>query len=367
MPMIYLDNASTTKLSPAALEAMMPYLTGCCGNPSSIHSFGSDAARAVCDARETVASVLGCDPDEVYFTSGGSEADNTAVRSLCIYARENRFLSVSVSSVEHKAVLRSAEAYSEGLTVEHLNPESPVITGDCGGVSIMLANNETGAVYDVKSAAEAAHSHGALFHTDAVQAVGHIPVNVRKLGVDMLSLSAHKFHGPKGVGALYVKRGTPVFPLIYGGGQESGMRAGTENVAGIVGMATALKESCDRIEADAAAVHGLRTLLCDSLLSAEGIRINSHNNGLPGIVSVTFIGGDAEAMVRSLDLMGIAVSAGAACDTRNVGVSHVLHAMGMSDADAAATVRFSLDASNTEEEIITAANAAKKIYEQIKD
>lgn len=359
---IYTDHAATTFLSPTALDAMMPYLKDGFGNPSSLHSFGEVAAEAVFKARSTIADILNCLPEEIIFTSGGSEADNQAVLTFEAYAKANNRQVLLVSGVEHHAVLYPANALAdEGISVIALDPDdsgavSPSAVADaiknsaddiCGG-SFMLVNNETGSIFDIRKISEAVHAAGGLVHTDAVQAVGHIPVDFAALGVDMLSLSAHKFHGPKGIGALICRKEITPAQLIRGGSQERGIRAGTENTAGIVGMAAALSESAENMAKDAAHIRRLRDMLANGLRPL-GAKING--GGAPGILSVRFDGADGEALVRSLDLFGIAASAGAACNSKTVGVSHVLSAMVLTDSEAASTVRFSLDHSNTEEEI----------------
>lgn len=371
---IYADNAATTSLSPRALEAMMPYLTEVCGNPSSLHRMGEDAKLAVEDARSTIAKIINCEPDEVIFTSGGTESDNTA---LCICRNFGEVTGKSafiLSAVEHHAVSRPADRMkSEGFDILRVLPEhNGMITPDAVelavhetggrlcGASIMLANNETGCVFDIRKIRDIIGSTGALFHTDAVQAVGHIPVDFKKIGADMMSFSAHKFHGPKGVGALICRRGTPFVPFILGGSQESARRAGTENVAGIVGMAAALSESVDTLEDDARYVAGLRQTLFSGLAEIDGFSSNAEGE-LPGILSVRFDGADGEAIVRSLDLFGIAASAGAACNSTEVKASPVLLAMGLDEKDAASAVRFSLDRTNTMDDVRAIIAAMKRI------
>lgn len=359
---IYADHAATTFLSPAALEAMLPYLGAKFGNPSSLHSFGEEASHAVAESRRKIAEILRCEPDGIIFTSGGSEADNQAMLIMHRFSEITGRRRLLVSGVEHHAVLNSAAALRErGTDVTELPAgcDGTVSAGAvysaaesasdtlCGG-SFMLINNETGGIFDIRGISEAIHAHGGLIHTDAVQAVGHIPISFAELGVDMLSLSAHKFHGPKGVGALIIGEAVSPFPLIRGGSQENGLRAGTENVAGIVGMAAALSEFAENAERRAAHVLHLQNILSDGLRALGG---HINGGGISGIVSVRFDGGDGEALVRSLDLFGIAASAGAACNSKEVGVSHVLTSMGLTEAEAAATVRFSLDHSNTKTEI----------------
>lgn len=355
---IYADHAATTFLSPAALDAMMPYMTEAFGNPSSLHSLGEEAAAAVSKARSAIAEVLRCLPEEIIFTSGGSEADNHALAIIASHAKSGDTL--LISGAEHHAVMNPAKALANtGLKVTAIDAEDGTISpeavrnaanasqGVCGG-SFMLVNNETGSIFDIRRISNVIHEYGGYTHTDAVQAVGHIPVDFAALGVDMLSLSAHKFHGPKGIGALICRNGIEIPSFIKGGAQEHGRRAGTENVAGIVGMAAALSESAENIKRDTAHLQKLRNMLIEGL-TPLGATVNF--GGVPGILSVRFRGGDGEALVRSLDLFGIAASAGAACNSKEVGVSHVLLSMGLSSEEAAATVRFSLDAANTEDEI----------------
>ena len=356
--MIYADHAATTFLSPAALDAMMPYMTGVFGNPSSIHSYGEEAAAAVAKARSTIAEVLNCLPEEIIFTSGGSEADNHAIAIIASHAKAGDTL--LISDAEHHAVMNPVKALTRRrIKVNALSSKGGEVIAEqifdaardkrriCGG-SFMYVNNETGSIFDIRRIAYAIHERGGYMHTDAVQAVGHIPVDFAALGVDMLSLSAHKFHGPKGVGALICRKGIEIPSFIKGGSQESGRRAGTENVAGIVGMAAALSKSAKNLKINMDYVQDLRNLLLRGLIP---LGAEENFSGAPGILSVRFKNGDGEALVRSLDLFGIAASAGAACNSKEVGVSHVLLSMGLTAEEAASTVRFSLDASNTKEEI----------------
>ena len=364
---IYTDHAATSFLSPAALEAMMPYFTSSFGNPSSIHSFGEEAAAAIGNARSAIADILRCEPDSIIFTSGGSEADNQAIKTIT--ANEGVLL---ISAAEHHAVLNSA--YSTNNPTTNVISVSPCEEGYvvpenvfkaaakygktiCGG-SFMLANNETGSISDIRRISEIIHDYGGIMHTDAVQAAGHIPIDFTKLGVDLMSISAHKFHGPKGIGALICKDPSILNPLVYGGSQERGLRAGTENTAGIAGMAAALSESVKNMERDTKHILKLKDILLSGLTDLGG-KING--GGLPGILSVSFPGGDGEALVRGLDLFGIAASSGAACNSKTVGASHVLLSMGLSHDEAASTVRFSLDASNTETEMYRIISTVKEL------
>ncbi len=362
---IYADHASTTFLSSAALDAMMPYLIGGFGNPSSIHSYGEAAAAAITKSRLTIAKILNCEPEEIIFTSGGTEANNHAAEIIGKYASSSGRNAVLTSGVEHHAVLSPISALSDrGVDVQIIDADRcGVVTAQSvsdvmrisdqkiAGGSFMLVNNETGNIFDICKISETVHSEGGIIHTDAVQAVGHIPVDFKSLNVDMMSLSAHKFHGPKGVGALICRKGLHTPSFIFGGAQEQGRRAGTENVAGIVGMAAALSEIAESIDATSRYVTVLRNMLIEGLTALGGKVNNPGCSCVPHILSIRFPGGDGEAIVRSLDLFGIAASAGAACNSTSVGVSHVLTSMGLSHYEAAATVRFSLDPSNTSEEI----------------
>ncbi|MBE6708745.1 MAG: cysteine desulfurase [Ruminococcaceae bacterium] len=356
---IYTDHAATTFLSPVALEAMMPYLTDKFGNPSSLHSFGEEASKAVYKARTEIADIFCCEPENIVFTSGGSEADNQAIKTIVSGRRSSVLL---ISAAEHHAVLNSANSITDSkieiipispCKSGYIDPESVSIAIErteksvCGG-SFMLANNETGAISDICKISEIIHEYGGIIHTDAVQAAGHILIDFKKLGVDLMSVSAHKFHGPKGIGALIHNGCSIPRSLIHGGSQERGLRAGTENVASIIGMAAALSESAKNMERDTAHIFHLKDMLISGLLPLGAI---VNGGGLPGILSVRFPNGDGEALVRSLDLFGIAASAGAACNSKEVGTSHVLLSMGLTHDEAAATVRFSLDASNTDDEI----------------
>lgn len=358
--MIYADNAATTRLSPRALEAMMPYLTEEYGNASSLYAPGRRARRAVEQAREAVAAALGAEPGEIYFTACGTESDNWAVRSAA--ERDPRGLFVT-TAVEHHAVLRTFEALrragrrTEVLSVDgccRVLPEelSRAVRGGAAFVSVMAANNEVGTIMPVAELAEIAHRAGAVFHTDAVQAAGHIPIRVDDLNADMLSLSAHKFGGPKGIGALYVRKGTALTPGLYGGGQEHGMRSGTENVAGIVGLAAALQESCANLEETMRRTALLRARLTVGILKLPGARLTGDpEHRLPGTASFVFDGAEGEALVLLLDQRGICVSSGSACSAGALEPSHVLLAMGFPPEEARGSLRISLGPQNTEEDV----------------
>ena len=361
---IYADNAATTKLSSSALDAMLPWLQSDFANPSQPYSFSRAAKAAIKESRQIIADCIGASSDEIFFTSGGTESDNWAIKGSTISR------SIITSEIEHHAVLNSCKAMAVGAAaVKYLRPTNDgVILPDeleknisaASLVSIMLANNEIGTIQTIRELCEIAHARGALFHTDAVQAVGHIPVDVKSLGVDMLSASAHKFNGPKGVGFLYIKSGTPLLPLHDGGSQENGKRAGTENVAGIVGMATALKENCERMSETANRLYGYEKLLIDNLSGLDFIR-NGGENHLPGVINLSFKGASGEAILHRMDLKGICISTGSACDSVNTQVSHVIKAIGVPEEYAQGTIRISLGADNTEEDVTAIANALKQI------
>lgn len=355
---IYADNAATTKLAPEALEAMMPFLTDEYGNPSSLYSFSRPAKKALADARAVIAECVGASPEEIFFTSGGTESDNWAIKGFTPYGK------ILASSIEHHAVYNSLAYYdyfSHGpgkiLSVDRQGIVSfksleNALTNRVALVSVMLANNEIGTIEPIEELAAMTHRKGAAFHTDAVQAVGHIPVNVRKLGVELLSASAHKFHGPKGIGFLYCKGKTPLESFINGGRQESGLRAGTENVAAIVGMAVALRLACERMHEVTARLNkitaGFQKTIKENIPGAEFNGDPAHR--LPGHISLAIPGISGEALMHVLDLKGIAVSTGAACDSRTTQISHVLKAIALPKALAKGTVRITFGAYNTEEQ-----------------
>jgi cysteine desulfurase len=354
MARIYLDNASTTAVRSEAVEAMLPFLTEHFANPSSPHADGQAARAALDGARQRTADAIGAKPDEIVFTGGGSEADSLAIFGIMERAA-GRGKGFVTSAIEHHAVLHAGDALSRrGADVTVLpvdgegfvDPEAlrSALDDRTVLVSIMHANNEIGTIQRVRELAEIAHERGALFHTDAVQAIGKIPVDVNRLGVDALSLSAHKFDGPKGVGALYVRRGVAVEPRIFGGKQEHALRAGTENVAGIVGLAVAIGLAVDEMGERSPRLAALRDRLVDSVLAGvERSDLNGPRNGrLPGIASVRFGGCDGSAIVMALDVEGVAVSTGSACTSGSLEPSHVLSAIGLSPDEARATVRVSL-------------------------
>ena len=384
---VYADNAATTKLSPAVLEAMMPYLTEEYGNPSSLYRFGNHAKRAIEQARKEVADVLGAEPFEILFTGGGTEADNWVkeiMRSLKVRGK-NHFIT---SAVEHHALLHSAQRLQkEGFEVTfipvdregRIDPEQvrAAIRPETGLVSIMFANNEIGTIYPIQEIGAICRQAGVLFHTDAVQAAGHLPINVKEMNIDLLSLSAHKFHGPKGVGAFYCRRGIPLPSLIDGGAQERGKRAGTENVAGIVGLGAALRLANEEMSETSARVSAMRDRLIDGILQTVPMcRLNGpRHNRLPGNCNISFLGIEGESLLLRLDLAGIAASSGSACASSSLDPSHVLLAIGLPHEVAHGSVRLSLSDYNTEEdvdyileklpEIVSTLRSMSPLWEQI--
>ncbi len=362
--MIYADNAATTPLYSEAFDAMKPYLLSEFGNASQPYSFARSAKAALTEARKIIAECINAQPEEIYFTSGGTESDNWAVKGLI---SERKTILTSVT--EHKAVLKSCAAMERiGVPVAYLPvnregillPETldSFISDSALLVSVMLANNETGTIQPISELCRIAHEHRALFHTDAVQALGHIAVDVKALGVDMLSASAHKFGGPKGVGFLFVKEGTPLGTFSDGGSQESGLRAGTENIAAILGMATALKKSCAEIFANKEKLQQLEQNLLSELVGVDYIR---NGGGIPGNMSLSFRGFDGEMLLHRLDLMGICVSTGAACDSSRTQISHVLDAMNIPEEYAKGTIRVSFGAMNDNNDGTLIGKAIRKI------
>jgi cysteine desulfurase len=371
---IYLDHNATTPLAPEVLEAMLPFLREGYGNPSSLHWFGQRARAAVERAREEVAALIGASAPEVVFTGSGSESDNLALRGVLRRPGERR-RGLVTTAVEHHAVLRTAQAMErEGVAVT-LVPVGPggaidlgqlkeKTTGDTALVSVMLVNNETGVVQPVAQAADHARGHGALVHTDAVQAAGKLPLDVGTLDVDLLTLSAHKLYGPQGVGALYVRRGTSLAPLVRGGSQERNRRAGTVNVAGVVGFGAAAELARERLDEDAARLAVLRDRLEGRLLALPGASRNGDAPRAPNTTNVSFEGCDAEGLLMSLDLEGVAVSTGAACAAGGVEPSHVLRAMGLFPERVESSLRLSLGRGTTEDDVDRAAEIIRKSVER---
>jgi len=369
---IYADNAATSRLSDKALEAMIPWLTDEYGNASQSYSFSRKPKQALQESRAIIAECIGATPEEIYFTSGGTESNNWVIKNATLNKPDNN--GIVTSQIEHHAVLNACkfEKLYRGRRIKLMPvskqaliaPEELInaISPSDGLVSVMLANNEVGTIEPIHILAEIAHEHGALFHTDAVQAIGHIPVNVKDLNVDFLSSSAHKFNGPKGIGFLYIKKGVNIPSFIAGGKQEMGLRAGTENVASIVGMATALEENVHGMGSIQDKLSSLEMLLLSTLDSfgVEYVR-NGASNHIPGNISLSFARHDGEAIMHRMDLMGISISTGSACDSKNTQVSHVLKAMEMNEQYAKGTVRISLGRYNSEDEVVTIAKSLKKI------
>lgn len=369
--MIYADNAATTKLCEQAFDAMKPYLLEQYGNASQPYAFSRASKKALCSARESIAECIGASPEEIYFTSGGTESDNWVVKStLFLDKGKNK---VITSEIEHHAVLNSCRTIQElGISVKYLpvdgkgivSPESlnEIISDNIGLVSVMYGNNEIGTIEPVAELAKIAHSCGALFHTDAVQAVGHVPIHVHEQKIDLLSSSAHKFNGPKGIGFLYIHDGVNIHPYADGGFQEKGYRAGTENIAAIVGMAEALKFNTERMKESTNKLHSLEKSLLSELgkSNLDFIR-NGSEHHLPGNMSLSFRGADGEMLLHRLDLMGICVSTGSACDSVNTQVSHVIKAIHVPKEYAEGTVRITFGLGNTEVDAINIAHALIKV------
>lgn len=354
---IYADHAATTALSPAAYEAMLPWLQDKYGNPSTLYSLARDPRKAVAHSREVIAAAINVDPSEVFFTSGGTEADNWALKGTMF--QYDRGKGLITSAIEHHAILNSCVAlermgYAVGtlpvdkMGIVQAEALQSALSDNILLVSTMLANNEIGTIEPVAELAEIVHQAGALFHTDAVQAIGHIPVDAKELDVDMLSASAHKFNGPKGIGFLYVRKGVYLVPLLDGGGQEQGMRAGTENVAGIVGMAVALQEHIENLAQETEYLNELSYRLIDQLKRKElDFRINGSHNRIPGSLSLSFKATDGEMLLHRLDLMGTAVATGSACDSKDTVLSHVIQAISVPQEYAHGTIRVTLGMDNT--------------------
>ncbi len=368
---VYADNAATTRLDEEVFEAMKPWLLDEYGNASQPYSFSRKPKEALKNAREIIATCINAMPEEIYFTSGGTESDNWAIKGVA--STNNNHRATITSAFEHHAILHACEAIERlGYPVAYMWPDrsgtvapetlESYITDETLLVSVMYANNELGTIQPIKELCDVAHSHNALFHTDAVQAVGHVEIDVQKLGVDMLSASAHKFNGPKGIGFLYVRKGVVLQPYADGGAQEYGMRAGTENIASIVGMASALKKNIDSLKKNQEHVLDLEKMLLQSLneRSIPYVR-NGGGHTLPGIISLSFDGKDGEAILHRMDLMGISISTGSACDSKNTEISHVLQAIRMPESLAKGTIRISLGKNNTEDDVEAIATALKKI------
>ncbi|NLZ93842.1 MAG: cysteine desulfurase NifS [Firmicutes bacterium] len=362
MRKVYLDHAATTPLNEEVLNEMLPYLKEHFGNPSSIHSFGREARRAVEESRERVAAALGASAEEIIFTSGATEANNLAIRGIA-RAQQKKGNHIITSAVEHHAVYDTCAALQkEGFDVTFLPVDeygmvsvdavAAAITDKTILVTIMLANNEVGTIMPIAEIGQLCREHDIIFHTDAVQAIGNIPVNVKDLNVDLLSLTAHKFYGPKGVGALYLRKGTRLNVYHYGGAQERKLRPGTENVPGIVGLGKAIELAVKDLEAKTNRIKVLRDRLQEGLLAIEHTKLNGHpQQRLPGNLNVSILFVEGESLILSLDLKGIAVSSGSACTSGSLDPSHVLMAMGLDHQTAHGSLRFTLGVNNTEEEI----------------
>ena len=378
MNRVYMDNAATTPVSPAVLEKMLPYFSECYGNANSIHSTGLDARKALNAARKKVAAALNCNPEEVYFTSGGSESDNWALKGVA-FANRKKGNHIITSAIEHHAILHTCEwLEKQGFEITYVpvdadglvNPADveAAITDKTILISIMAVNNEIGTIEPIEEIAKIAHAHHVLFHTDAVQAIGAIPVDVRAIGCDLLSLSGHKFHGPKGVGALYIKQGTRIDNLIPGGAQERGRRASTENVAGIVGMAEAIELATANIPEKAARISALRDQLIDGLTALPYVRLNGHRTKrLPGNVNVSVRFIEGESLLLRLDLAGVAASSGSACTSGSLDPSHVLLAIGLPHEIAHGSLRLSLSDTTTQEEVDYVLSVLPGIIEYLRD
>ena len=366
--LVYADNAATTQMSIKAVEAMNTYLRVEYANASQPYTFAREPKKALRQARETIAKCIGAEsPDEIFFTSCGTESDNWVIENSILQHRN-----IYTSSIEHHAILNScAFAESLGIKVQYISVDKTGIVlidelkrnlQKGGMVSIMFANNEIGTIEPIKDIAVLAHENDCLFHTDAVQAIGHIPINVKDMEIDLLSASAHKFNGPKGVGFFYKRNGVRISPLIYGGSQERGLRAGTENVAAIVAMATALEENVSQINKNIQHIKLLEKQLI-SMLVESGVRF--HRNGasdhIPGNISLSFPKTDGEALLHRLDLLGVCISTGSACDSKRTQISHVLKAIGLDETLAKGTIRITLGKNNTEEDVTRIIDALRRI------
>ena len=362
--LVYADNAATTRLSAAAYEAMLPFLRDGFGNPSSVYSLGRDAAKAVLEARQKVAAAISADVQEIYFTSCGSEADNQAIRSAALSGAASGKRHIVTSAFEHHAVLRTCDFLkTQGYDITYVTPDrngliSPdqvrnALRDDTCLVTIMYANNEIGTIQPVPEIAALCKESGVAFHTDAVQAVGHIPINVKQQGIDMLSLSGHKLHAPKGVGVLYVNRRITPSPLIFGGSQERGRRAGTENVPAIVGLGAAITDAVSGIDERRQYVLAMRDKLIDGLFERiPDITLNGdRHTRLEGNVNISIKGIEGESLLMLLDMQGICASSGSACESSSLDPSHVLRSIGLDEAAAKGSLRLTINEENTDDDI----------------
>lgn len=378
---VYADNAATTPMSESVFEAMKPFLTEFYGNPSSLYRIGREARRAVTEARMKVARALNAkDPSEIIFTGGGSQADNLAIRGYVKGRSARGKKHIITSKIEHHAVLYTCEALEkEGYPVTYLDVDAQghvdleqlgsVITDQTALVTIMAANNEIGTIQNLKAISEIAHAHGAVFHTDAVQAVGHMPLDVQEMGIDMLSLSAHKFRGPKGIGVLYVRKGIALEPLVYGGGQERGLASGTENVAGMVGLGQAIEDATgEHLAEKMGYVKKLTDRLVKGIMDAIPYTHYTGDpvNRLPGTASFVFEAIEGEGLILRLDLAGICGSTGSACSTGSLDPSHVLMAIGLPHEIAHGSLRLTLGEQNTEEDVDYLIENVTKVVETLR-
>ena len=375
---IYLDNAATTKMSEVAIKAMIPYMNEIYGNPSSLHSVGQEANEALQNARERIAKLLGCEPKEITFTSGGSEADNQAIISAARFGERKGKKHIISTAFEHHAVLHTLEKLEkQGFEVTILDVHENglisaeqvrnAIRDDTCLVTVMYANNEIGTIQPIAEIGAVCREKGVLFHTDAVQAVGHLHINVKEQNIDMLSLSAHKFHGPKGVGVLYTRKGIPLTTLIEGGAQERGKRAGTENIPAIMGMAAALEEANAKIDENAVKLTALRDKLIVGLSEIPHSVLNGdYEYRLPSNVSFCFEGIEGESLLLLLDDKGVCASSGSACTSGSLDPSHVLLAIGRVHDIAHGSLRLSLSEENTEQEIDYTIKAVKEVVEYLR-
>ena len=376
---IYADNAATTKINPEALQAMTACASEVYGNPSSLHTAGQKAAEVLQKAREEIAECLGADFREIYFTSGGTEADNQAILSAARFGERKGKKHIISSSIEHHAVLHTLQKLEKegfAITLLDVGPEGIVdpkelesaIREDTALVTIMYANNEIGTLQPVEELVQVCHRHGVLFHTDAVQAVGHVPIHVHDQQMDMLSLSAHKFHGPRGIGVLYVKKGASIFNLMEGGAQERNRRPGTENLPAIVGMSRALKDKLNTMEEEENKVRKLRDRLIEGLEQIPHARLNGDKEKrLPGNINFCFEGIEGESLLLLLDSKGIAASSGSACTSGSLDPSHVLLALGLPHEVAHGSLRLTLCGENTEEEIEYMIKAIPEVVDYLRD
>ena len=377
-PYIYLDNAATTRMSSAAIQAMLPYMDAVYGNPSSLHSAGQRASEALSDARRSIAALLGCDAPEIIFTSGGSEADNQAILSAARWGEKRGKKHIVSTAFEHHAVLHvlkklEKEGFEVTLLDVHENgvvqPEqvAEAIRPDTCLVTVMYANNEIGTIQPISEIGRICRENGILFHTDAVQAVGHLPIHVHEQNIDMLSLSAHKFHGPKGVGALVVRKGVPLLPLIEGGAQERSRRAGTENLPAIMGMAAALAEACENMDEVNTRMLSRRDKLIAGLANIPHAALNGDaHDRLPGNVNFCFEGIEGESLLLLLDDRGICASSGSACTSGSLDPSHVLLAIGRPHEIAHGSLRLTLSRETTDEEIEDTIRAVREVVAHLR-